>query len=119
MTLILRVNKIIIILWFLLSFAMVGIVGCTSYQKATTATTQTTAVSPSDEEVTTSSETREEEIKSAPSEEKAVTVSRTETTTETETKPQRHGLIGGLFYFIGEVVAFPFKVIGGIFDAIF
>ena len=30
-----------------------------------------------------------------------------------------HGIIGGFFHFFGEVVAFPFRVVGGAIDAIF
>jgi len=30
-----------------------------------------------------------------------------------------HGIIGGVFHFVGDVVAFPFRLIGGVFDAIF
>lgn len=44
--------------------------------------------------------------------------STTEETTTTKTE-EHHGLVGGFFHFLGEVVAFPFRVIGGIFDAIF
>ncbi len=42
----------------------------------------------------------------------------TTTTTTTETKND-HSIAGGLFHFIGEVIAFPFRVIGNVFDAIF
>ena len=45
------------------------------------------------------------------------TETKKETTTVTEQKP--HGLIGGIFYLAGEIVALPFRIVGGIFDAIF
>ena len=30
-----------------------------------------------------------------------------------------HSLIGGVFHFVGEVFAFPFRMVGNLFDAIF
>ena len=30
-----------------------------------------------------------------------------------------HGLLGGFFNFVGDVIAFPFRLVGGVFDAIF
>lgn len=41
------------------------------------------------------------------------------TTTTVEETPKERGLLGATFYFIGQVIAFPFKVVGGIIDAIF
>ena len=37
-----------------------------------------------------------------------------------EVKPpaKHHSIIGGLFYFIGDVIAFSFKLLGGMLDAI-
>ena len=48
----------------------------------------------------------------------------TETTTVTEetttsTKEHSGGVISGFFGFLGKVIAFPFKVVGGIIEAIF
>ena len=37
----------------------------------------------------------------------------------TTTKSQGDGLFGSFFHFIGQVIVFPFKVIGGLFRAIF
>lgn len=41
------------------------------------------------------------------------------TTTETTTTTTNRGVVGTVFYVIGEVIAFPFKLIGGLFSAIF
>lgn len=30
-----------------------------------------------------------------------------------------HGIVGGFFHFVGDVIAFPFRLVGGVFDAIF
>jgi len=43
----------------------------------------------------------------------------TTTTTNTETKPQHTGIIGGLFHIIGSIIAFPFLVVGNLLRAIF
>jgi hypothetical protein len=45
-----------------------------------------------------------------------VTTAKTTTTTETAGDG---GIFGGVFHLLGEVLAFPFRVIGGVFDAIF
>ena len=45
---------------------------------------------------------------------------KTETVTTTEAKrPESVGIVGGLFHVIGTVLAFPFKVIGKLLEAIF
>ena len=44
------------------------------------------------------------------------TVVKEETTTK---KSEGGGVIGSFFHFVGQVIAFPFKVIGGILGAIF
>ena len=46
----------------------------------------------------------------------------TETTTTETTKTDRHeshGIIGGLFHVVGQVIAFPFKVVAKVFETIF
>ena len=43
----------------------------------------------------------------------------TTTQSSTETRPSSPGVIGSAFHFIGTVLAFPFKVIGGALEAIF
>ena len=104
------------ILALVVMLMIVEILGCSSYQKTTTTTTQTAtdeAGSPAGKtEDVSANQTGDDTRRATPE-----TVTASETTNET--RSQSHGLIGGLFYFIGEAVAFPFKVIGGIFDAIF
>lgn len=88
-----------------------GIAGCSTYQKTTTSKTQAaTAVPPGNSGAVQSSPSPATGTQSQTS---------TETQVATEVKARSHGLIGGLFYFIGDVLAFPFRVIGGVFDAIF
>jgi len=43
----------------------------------------------------------------------------TEKTTSTTTPQSDGGIFGGAFHLLGEILAFPFRVIGSIFDAIF
>ena len=47
----------------------------------------------------------------------------TSTTTQTErtaSAPAQHtGILGGAFHVVGEILAFPFKVIAGLFEFIF
>ena len=48
------------------------------------------------------------------------TTTHTQTSASTEVPaPRQQGLLGGIFGFIGAVLAFPFKLIGGIIEAIF
>ena len=42
-----------------------------------------------------------------------------ETTSASTQAPSDGGIFGGVFHLLGEILAFPFRVIGGIFDAIF
>ena len=90
---------------FVLILLITSFTGCTSYHRTTSTTTQTATASPADNTEVSTETTKQ--------------TSAVKTETTTETTPQKHGVIGGLFYFIGEVIAFPFKVIGGILDAIF
>ena len=51
---------------------------------------------------------------------KTETINKETTVEHTKEKPkERSSLLGATFGFIGDVVAFPFRLIGGIFDAIF
>ena len=85
-----------------MSFLLLGFSGCSSHRKTTTTTTDTASESVS--------------ITTVPAAESTTTATTT-TTTETEAEP--HGLIGGFFHFLGDVIAFPFRLLGGMFDAIF
>jgi hypothetical protein len=40
-------------------------------------------------------------------------------TTTTTTEGQPHSVLGAIFYAVGEVVALPFKLVGGFFDWVF
>ena len=70
----------------------VSTIGCAGKTKTSTVTTQTTAGAPSGGS-TTSVTTRE----------------------ETETSAHPRGVIGGLFYTIGQVLIWPFKAIASLF----
>ena len=51
---------------------------------------------------------------------KTVKVEKTETIEPSDKKEERHsGVIGSFFGFLGNVIAFPFRLIGGVFKAIF
>lgn len=82
--------------WFLLvmvclmSFGAVSMTGCAGSNKTTTVTTQTTEGASGSAGTTT-------------------------VTTEKETSAHPRGVIGGLFYVIGQVLIWPFKVIGSLF----
>lgn len=55
-----------------------------------------------------------------PNNDSTMTTTTTETTTTTtEEEPKSPGIIGSTFHVIGTVIAFPFKVIGKLFQAIF
>ena len=47
------------------------------------------------------------------------TTTTVETTTTETTAHESRGIIGTVFHFIGQVIALPFKLIGGLFEAIF
>jgi hypothetical protein len=87
-------------------FVLTNLYGCTTYREKTTTTTETSPGYESEGAVT-GSPTSEPPVRSTTIE------------TDTETTSHSHGLIGGFFHFLGDVVAFPFRLIGGVFDAIF
>ena len=74
----------------LASVGAVSMSGCAGSTKTSTTTTQTTGGT-SNSPATTS------------------------VTTEKETSAHPHGVIGGLFYTIGQILIWPFKVIGSLF----
>ncbi len=73
-----------------ISWGAVSIVGCAGRTKTTTVTTETTNGTGS-----TSSTTTQKEV-------------------VTDAHP--HGVIGGLFYTLGQVLIWPFKLIGSLFS---
>ena len=84
--------------WFLMamvcliSLGAVSMTGCAGRTRTSTVTTQTTTGAP--DSTSTSSVTTQK---------------------ETETSAHPRGVIGGLFYVIGQVLIWPFKVIGSLF----
>ena len=84
--------------WFLMALVcLIGlgtlsIAGCAGRTRTTTVTTQTTTENPGGGR--TSSVTTDREVK---------------------TSAHPHGVIGGIFYTIGQVLIWPFKVIGSLF----
>lgn len=86
--------------------------GCAAHSKTYKKTTV------SSEEPQTTVETRTYDSDAATDVDTVDTEEETTTTTETTTKEPR-GVIGTTFNFIGKVIAFPFRLIAGIFEAIF
>ncbi len=75
--------------------------GCAHTQKTTTTETTVTTDHPdtySDQSTTTTTDT---------------------TQSNTEVKDEPRGVVGSLFHFIGSVIAFPFRVIGGALKGLF
>ena len=75
----------------LMSFGAMSIAGCAGSTKTSTVTTQQTTNGVADSAGTTT------------------------VTTEKETGSHPRGVIGGLFYLIGQVLIWPFKAIGSLF----
>lgn len=87
--------------------AILLVAGCASSRSQTRTTTVSTSEEPGTRVQTTTRDT-------------GTSVEETTTTTTTEeTKKEGRGVIGTTFDFIGKVLAFPFKLIAGIFEAIF
>ena len=84
--------------------------GCASNQKVTSTSTTTTAQYP--DSTVSRDEWPSEETQTSRQKE----VSTTTTATQQEIQPN-HG--GGIFDLIGSVLAFPFRLIAGIFEAVF
>ena len=84
--------SLILVLFLAFSFA-----GLNSLHAAYDNTTQTTTVKDGDTTTTTTDTTVVKEVK----------------------VKEEHSIVGSLFVFIGEVVSFPFRMIGKAFDAIF
>ncbi len=74
----------------LISLGAVSMAGCAGSTKTSTVTTQTTTGASGDSNTTS-------------------------VTTQKETSAHPRGVIGGLFYTIGQVLIWPFKAIGSLF----
>jgi hypothetical protein len=81
--------------------------GCSGAQRTTRGETTTTTVGTTTVQPVT------------PPAAQATTTTTQTTATDTEIESRPRGFLGGIFHAIGEIVAFPFRLIGGIFDAIF
>lgn len=90
---VLRPRWLLMAMVCLISLGAVSTAGCAGRTKTSTVTTQTTNGSPGSG--TTSYVTTQEEVVS-------------------DAHPR--GVIGGVFYTIGQVLIFPFKVIGSLFS---
>lgn len=89
---ILRRNWLLMVMVCLISFGAVSVTGCAGRTKSATVTTQTTSGAPYSSSTTTT------------------------TQNETETSAHPRGVIGGTLYVIGQVLIWPFKVIGSLFS---
>ena len=89
---------------------MLSVTGCASHTKMHKTTTVTTT-QPQDTQSTAGSSTTSNEV--------GEQTTTTEKETTTTTQESSGGVVGGAFHFVGKVLAFPFKVIGGLFEAVF
>ena len=80
--------------------------GCETQRSTTRTTTTTQPVEEEDQDTAKAVEQQEK------------TTVTTEKTTTTQPKSDG-GILGGVFHLVGEVLAFPFRMIAGAFDAIF
>lgn len=87
---ILKHSWLLIALVCFVSFGAVSIAGCAGSSKTSTVTTQTTNGGSGGGSTTT-------------------------VTTQKETSAHPRGVIGGLFYTIGQILIWPFKLIGSLF----
>jgi hypothetical protein len=104
------VSTVSFVLFFTLWLVVGGVSGCSS-GKTTTVTT-TTVTTPLRTDPLATSPINSQEA-TAPSQETTVT------TTTTETEESSPGIIGSAFGLVGAVIAFPFRVVGGVLDALF
>ena len=96
------------------SLFAVQIMGCATNRTTRTTTTEPVGNSSTTHTTTTSSpnsETTTTQTTSHP-------VEKTTTVTE-ERRSSDGGIFGGFFHIVGEVLAFPFRVVASVFDAIF
>lgn len=83
-------NWLLMVMVGLISFGAVSVTGCAGRTKTTTVTTETAG---------------------------GISGAHTSTTTQNNVETSAHprGVIGGTFYLIGQVLIWPFKVIGSLF----
>jgi hypothetical protein len=98
---------------FVLSFALLLVVGSISGCAGGKTTTVTTTVTKPVHMGTPPAPAVESQHAPSPSQETTVI---TTTTEERESSP---GIVGSAFGFVGAVIAFPFRVVGGVLDAVF
>ncbi len=89
---VLRQRFLLMVMVGLIGLSAVSTAGCAGRTKTSTVTTQTT---------------------NAPSSGSTSTVT---TQNETVTDAHPRGVIGGIFYTIGQIIVWPFKVIGSLFS---
>ena len=99
-------NVRIICLFVFLIYLLLVVTGCATHSRTTRTTTTDTPV-----EATTTTTTSQ--VTSEPSRQTTVV---TEDKTRTA---QDGGILGGAFHVVGEVLAFPFRVVAAVLDAIF
>ncbi len=99
-------SKIMMVAVLFTVFTAFLVVGETKYSRAETETIQTTT--------TTTNEGNGGILY------KTVKIEKTETKDQPEKKEERHSsIVGSFFGFLGNVIAFPFRLIGSAFNAIF
>ena len=76
----------------LLSLSVISMAGCAGRTRTSTVTTQTTTVAPG-----------------------SGTPNSVTTRTEEVTSSRPHGVIGGFFYTVGQILMIPFRLIGSLF----
>jgi hypothetical protein len=93
------ITLIVIFLW-----TIYGLSGCATHQTTTRTTTSSRSAQ---EEIPATSTTTQKDV-----------VVSTEQSSTSESKPDG-GIFGGVFHLLGEILAFPFRMIGEAFDALF
>ena len=99
------------VLFFVVLLIVGGVSGCTGGQK--TIVTTTTVTSPIRTDTPSARPVNSQEA-TAPRQETTATTTTTETAEESSP-----GIIGSAFGLVGAVIAFPFRVVGGVLDGLF
>jgi hypothetical protein len=104
------VSTVSFVLFLTLWLVVGGVSGCSSGKTTTVTTTTVTTPLRTDPSVISPVHSQEA---TAPSQETKVT------TTTTEKEESSPGIIGSAVGLVGAVIAFPFRVVGGVLDALF